>query len=1768
MRKWHTWTVVGFVALLAGLLVFTGPAAGQVKKKAAVFQVAQPGQAFPPPAFSKVSPGVNPASLYSGIKLIEESKFRDVINAANDCIKDAVDAAKKGKFEQANNDWNQAAHAIQTVLNLKEDFHVQVRQRDPQGQDTVRWASVKFEANNLLGSMPKEGLEVYEVKYGGEASKLLKEAKDNGDRELLADVATRFAHTKAGIEANEILATFFLDRGQFFMSALRYERLLDMNSDRVKVDDLTLFKAALAYRRAGEIKQSEALWKKLEANVFPKGGLKVGDQLIAVARLEQALQEVRPPETTGVHDWPLIRGNLTNSAQAIGSQPLLEKPLWRRPLMLDPEVEERADKGKEASDKIENALKTVERMPNTPVLPGGFPIAIGKLLLYRTYSDVRAVSLREQKDAAGKVIIKPGDFIWKTTDLDGGLANVLDKDNRARSMVEMWLNSYMTNPAFANLVYENTLNGTISTDHRHLYVVDDLAVPMPSNMFNQFAWNQSNLPIELKNLVMGNSLQAYDIFHEEGKLKWRKGDPLGKDKDPNDPFKDSHFLGPPISVGGKLYILNEKNNGQPSGDADLRLFCLDPLTGNVIGPAQGQPLGNVLQNYRITHDISRRTNAVHLGYGEGILVCPTNAGQVLGVDLLSRTLAWAYPYRETAPTQPARVPGGPGMGVPIGPGMQGMPAGMPGVMNVKWKSAPPVISEGKVVFTAPDADSIHCINLRDGWKVWSKRQDESAGDLFLGGVYSGKVVVVGKNAVRLLKLATGEQVAYLPTGDLPSGQGVASKNVYYLPLAKGEICAIDLERNTIKAHNRTSKTAGTAPGNLIFHEGAVISQRPTEIVAYPQLTARLEAANKAVENDPNSPDKLYDRGVYRLADGQVQRAVDDFREALKLNPPAELTAQVRRQYYEALTDVFQTDFNSAAAQYLEDFRELSKASDSPDEREQRQARFFRIVGHGRENQGHLVEAYEMYKNFAKLSINQQGVANIDDPSRKVPTNVWLKGRIAGMMAKATPHQREPLDARIAEEWTTVKAKNDVAEVRDIVARFDVPFSVGREARLQLAEAIVAKNDAAAYLEAELSLEQLRVGDYRKDAKVGGRALAGLVALEMKKGKVENMKLAAAYCRELAREFPDTVIADGRTGKDFLNRLAELPPRYFPYLEEGGPFWKDAKIAAREVAGGNLPMHLQGLMFYPEGDVTPGMKNLRIVFNPSNAYRPRAHLVDMSTGAARWDLDLLPNQPNQATNQYFSHLSTVGSANTHFRPDARFRMFQVKGHLAVLQVGPHVFAIDLNSPRVLWQHDVLQLPANTQVQQALFDAEGHFEVALWNQFTQQRTVTRVGSVGAVEASYVALVTHKGLVVLDPLRGTQLWSKTDVPTRTKVFGDNEYLYLLETHDGGSATAGRCLRASDGTPVNVEDFGSVYLNRVRLDGRRILAAVSGRDNLTLRLYDVPAGKDLWAKDFHAKAVVLRTEDPALTGVIEPDGKVVVLDASSGKELLTTSVLQNPSPKVESRITKDDLKNLSEPLLLADSDRFYVALNQLPDIGQVSGGVVSSNFSNGVRCAPLNGWFVALHRKDGEIKRDGQVRGFKKGELAWYSDSPMSHQLIVLEQFDNLPVVLFSSRYNKLLGPGTGGNPWLSVTRSLDKKFGRTLFSAERTTGPQPQFHAFNVDLKAGTITMINANVNAANGSVLHYIDDGRKIPDARSDVPQSGGATSGVPRGIGLPRGAMPVPPGKFGPAPGLLPAQPPPLPPPLPPPPPPKLELRDGLVVPGPVIRQLDLPPAKK
>ena len=102
--------------------------------------------------------------------------------------------------------------------------------------------------------------------------------------------------------------------------------------------------------------------------------------------------------------------------------------------------------------------------------------------------------------------------------------------------------------------------------------------------------------------------------------------------------------------------------------------------------------------------------------------------------------------------------------------------------------------------------------------------------LYLAGVFQGKVVLVGKDDCRALSLADGNKQLWRVETGPPCGVGVASSTSYYLPLATGELCTIDLTGGRISA--RTSSPNKEPLGNILIHDGVLISQTPTEVVCY------------------------------------------------------------------------------------------------------------------------------------------------------------------------------------------------------------------------------------------------------------------------------------------------------------------------------------------------------------------------------------------------------------------------------------------------------------------------------------------------------------------------------------------------------------------------------------------------------------------------------------------------------------------------------------------------------------------------------------------------------------------------------------------------------------------------------------------------------------------------------------------------------------------------------------------------------------------------
>jgi RNA polymerase sigma factor (sigma-70 family) len=460
--------------------------------------------------------------------------------------------------------------------------------------------------------------------------------------------------------------------------------------------------------------------------------------------------------------------------------PLANVP-WRRPILLDKSEETgEVDIGQEAKPWIDKALQT---RGEDAVVPGFRPLVVGDLVLYRTFNDMRVVYRREQR-ADG---FKPGEFHWKGTMAEGGLANVM-ADGRYRHTVTRWLKDSLAGD-LPQMLLENSLAHAFSHDDQRVYWVDQLSVLAPPNFNAKLPEHLKELDA-LRHLNHRNNLWAMNL--DSGKLLWR----LSRDslhEDPIDPFASSHFLGAPLPLGGKLYVQDE------TGKGELRLVVLEAATGKVDGI---HVLDWVDEPRRFLVSELRSVNAVQLVGADGLLVCCTHAGKVIGVEVPKFKVRWTQTYRKEAP--------------PAGLGF--------------WKHPSPCVHDGKVVFTAADDEHVHCVSLKDGAPLWKVRQ---ADDLYAAGIVGDKVLLVGRAACRALALKDGREAWKLDTGT-PSGLGAFRKSTYLLPLKKGaaskqpEIAYLDAEHGKLIGTSPLKE----APGNLVLAGDEVFSQSNTEITAF------------------------------------------------------------------------------------------------------------------------------------------------------------------------------------------------------------------------------------------------------------------------------------------------------------------------------------------------------------------------------------------------------------------------------------------------------------------------------------------------------------------------------------------------------------------------------------------------------------------------------------------------------------------------------------------------------------------------------------------------------------------------------------------------------------------------------------------------------------------------------------------------------------------------------------------------------------------------
>jgi hypothetical protein len=235
-----------------------------------------------------------------------------------------------------------------------------------------------------------------------------------------------------------------------------------------------------------------------------------------------------------------------------------------------------------------------------------------------------------------------------------------------------------------------------------------------------------------------------------------------------------------------------------------------------------------------------------------------------------------------------------------------------------------------------------------------------------------------------------------------------------------------------------------------------------------------------------------------------------------------------------------------------------------------------------------------------------------------------------------------------------------------------------------------------------------------------------------------------------------------------------------------------------------------------------------------------------------------------------------------------------------------------------------------------------------------------------------------------------------------------------------------------------------------------------------------------FPPKSLVIRSDHPRLVGAVEPlTGKVRVFDIVTQREVLRT-VLDTgsigPALWAMNRVIENDVQ------LVHDAEQFYLILNQQANAGMGGWGGVWSNVMGGMRTMSVNGRVYAFNRATGKYQ--------------WYAD--VLDQMLVLDQFNDMPALFFTARTNKpanaRLGPRAGFMQTVAV-KSIDKKTGKLLFDQDLGQQGQ-QFFGININPKTATADVVTYNMK-----IEHYLER----PGAKGGArPTSAGAVPGVSYG----------------------------------------------------------------
>ncbi|PLC13855.1 hypothetical protein BV582_22650 [Bacillus paralicheniformis] len=1391
---------------------------------------------------------------------------------------------------------------------------------------------LKAEAEQILASLPAQGRQAYELQFGAQAQAMLDEALTEGDMDRLAEVVRKFFHTRAGYEASMLAGRFELARGRPMAAALFLQRLAETSHAAPAFEPELSFLLATCWMYANQPAKAKAILVSLKRHV-PDGRLQLGNQQVslftdedeALTWLDELLGSRRTLLAPALTEWLLFRGNAQRNGRSQGSMPLINYR-WRVPTCID-----RAD------EKIVERLTKQYRDEGRAAPPALQPLSVGDTILMRTPRKLLGVDFN-----SGKRV-----WVWPPWEEDRP-ERIFSSSNRSFQLATGTREHEMH-----QRIWDDAAHGQISSDGESVFLLHELGYTSVGN----FSPNRVFIaPGGVARRYPGaprpyNELVSLSLARQ-GAAQWIVGGESGEDEPK---LAGAFFLGAPLPLQGKLYALAEFNG-------EIRLVVLDARSGRLDWQQQ---LAHV-DMHTIERDSGRRLAAATPSYEGGVLLCPTCAGALVAVDISTRSLLWGYQYYKV-PKQPAHR----GFGFIRFQPRPSMPVGS------RWSDSTVTVADGRVLLTVravltaspSEGDELHCLDLLTGERVW---EPQKRGDrVFLACIHDGTAVFVGNRQVSALRLDNG-QPAWSSSIDLvdpPSGRGVYSLDHYFLPTAGSELLKIDISRGEIVSRCSTAIVLG----NLICYRDEIISQGPDFLATFYQTEPLKRRVEQALSDDPDDAEALARFGELLLQEGRRDEAITTLRKAHSSAPGDDMT---RTLLVSTLMETLRDDFTAHEA-YA---NEIARLLDRPGQRSE----YLRLMASGRQKQGEILRAFDAYLDLSRLKdemMTSGGAAQLEvervDQNLVVRMDRWLQARIGELLAAASASEREQMDRTIREELDRALG-GGTSELRRFLRHFGAhPWA--KQVRMKLAAGLIHSGEL---LEAEMMLTRLVRSD---DDAVRAVAVAEMARLLELEGRYQE---AVAYYRQLAGEWGDAIVHDGKTGEQLADEaMASQALKEALDLLEPWPHGK-GEVTESADSSNRYPAYRRVYTSRIRQQSGPSTAGMSVSYDQHR----KAVVVRDGRGAPMTNVGLGALR-----------LSTQDYSLTYAR---------VNGHVLLVSLGVEIVAIDLlqatRSPTeaILWRRALVPPPPGTtayQTQAQVLPLKHPWggERRVYAD-AQKQLLGVTGPLCDIGAYYTKL---RELVCVDPISGDTVWAREDLPQGSDLFGDDEMIFVVPR----ASTEAFVFSALDGREMGQRELEPLD-NRWSTFGRNVLAweQEDPGSPLVLRLYDAWSGEDIWREELplNTKATLVDHDEVA---VLQPDGRFVLRTLKDDRVRIETTLEAEPA--------------LASVHVLRSADQYIVLTNRHVKVEPNTPAAGIRTISSGSATPLVAGYAHAFDRET--------------GEASWPSPVAIERYGFSVDQPSETPVLVFARHVTPK--PEENRRQLHTSVLILDRRDGRVLFAKD---------------------------------------------------------------------------------------------------------------------------------